>query len=131
MTVVGDSFTTGPLYDIRTTIAGQITAILGDTVTVYTEWASPSGPSVILDGGGWTQLTGCGLHYTLKVDCVLGNQSGQANAAVEELARQVYDALRQNEYSVDPVPAPGTLKFGDRDYPACQITITFPLNPEA
>lgn len=120
----------GPLTRLRTLIAGQIDAIINDpdpVATVYSEWQAPSGASVILDGGGWKQTQGCGMQYTLRVNCIFGSGSGTALGDVEELTRLVYDALRQNEYPCDPVPPPGTIKFGDRDYPACQIKITMQL----
>lgn len=126
---VGADYQTGPLFDTRETIAQQIEAVL-DGVTVYREWAAPSGPSVVLDGGGWSQnVAGYGFDYTLRVNCCLGNQSGRANAEVEELARQVFDALRQNNWSVEPVPPPGTLKFGDRDVPSVQMKIHIQHTP--
>lgn len=121
-------FDAGPLSDIRTTVAAQIAAVVTDA-TVFSEWQAPAGASVILHGGGWSQLTGCGMIYQLKVTCAFGNSSGIAQAHTEELTRQVYDALRQNEYQCDPVPPTGKIVYNSREYPACQITVKIPLNP--
>ena len=126
---VGAAFQAGPLVTVRQGIASALDD-LDDDVTVYPSWTSPSGPSVVLDGGGWKTTTGCGMAYTVRINCVFGNQAGTANDDVEELARQVFDLLRQSEYPVDPVPPVGILKFGDRDYPAVQITVTVDLRPE-
>lgn len=123
----------GPLQRLRGTIADEIDAIVNDptpVATIYSEWQAPTGPAIILDGGGWKQGTGCGMTYTLRVNCVVGNQSGVALAHVEELTRLTYDALRQRGYSVQPVPPPGTIKFGDRDYPASQIKCDITLEIE-
>jgi len=124
----------GPLSEVRTLIGGQIGDIINDPdeiATIYTEWQAPAGAAVVIDGGGWRQTLGCGMEYKVRVNCVFGNQSGVANSHVEELARQVFDALRQNNYQVDPVPPPGKLTFDGRDYPACQIIVTMNLSPES
>lgn len=121
----------GPLQRLRVDVATALDAIINDpddVVTILSEWQAPSGPSIVLDGGGWRQGTGCGMTYTLRVNCVVGNQSGVALAHVEELTRRAYDALRQMDYNVQPVPPTGTIKFGDRDYPASQIKCEIPLN---
>lgn len=126
-----DPFDTGALYDVRDTIKAAIDAELSDTVTVHSSWGpTPTGPTVILDGGGWTRTTGCGFDYTVRINVCNGNQAGSAVPGVEECARQVFDVLVAVGYPIQTVPPSGTLKIGDRDYPSIQMTLVLSLTPE-
>jgi hypothetical protein len=122
--------TDSPLWRIRDEIAGWIETDTGLTVhRDFTAGFAP--PCVVLDGGGWSQLSGCQMSYQLRVNVIYGDQAGTSIPICEEYTRQVWDCLTQRNLFTETVPPPGVISLGDRDQVACQFVVSVPLDPKA
>lgn len=122
-------WSTSPIALYRASLATILKA--GTSVEVESVWtANPKPPVILLDGGGWTPATGCGVTYTIVATCLYAHRGGIGIDEAEELARRVYATLMLTN-GVPPVIAalpPGKVTIDGVDYGGAQLRIAAPLD---
>lgn len=122
--MAGVDLTPSPLLSFRQALATAITTATG--LECHADLLPVVGtPSVVIRPDGWTAGTAVRQVYGVRVLVLYTDGVGTAVPSVEELARQVFVALRAAGYTVGDVPPPAPFTFGDGETARTFLAVEF------